>query len=353
MKRLLLLPAIAGLTLMASCTKEAEPAEITAELRIDINEGRLTKSTEITTEEEDKTVNSVDVFVFKESGSLDVYGHFTSSAGISLNATVGTRSVAVVVNAHDFNISGITTMTALENAVSCLVAEDLRDFTMFGVNSSVPVASNGGSATVSVSRLVSRVTLANLTVDFSDTPLAGKTITDVSTYIKNVPSAKTMDNRDCSETSYISGLSYAGTVEMTGLLKDGIGNVADGASHGTDHNFFSYERSSVSDMSGAGCVRLVIRGSIDGEVYYWSVPVNTVKGGYKAANGHYGVKANHTYAYNVTIKNKGVPGEGYDDPQDPDADGPFPDDQDLEYGNLTVSLNIAPWTHINVENVEF
>ena len=214
---------------------------------------------------------------------------------------------------------------------------------MVGSKSATLSSSAPTTVNVTVNRLIARVSLNSLKADFAGMTYAGKPITNVSVYLAYLPDSKTFANTDPAGQNIISGATYSETTAITGMIADAVSGSITSSVNTTAHHFYTYERSAVSNLTGQDCVRLVVKGDLDtdnngvGETYYWSIPVNTEKGGYKAANGHYGVKANYTYAYDVTITRAGA-GNDY---------------QDLEYATMTAAVTIADWTNITTETIQF
>ena len=149
------------------------------------------------------------------------------------------------------------------------------------------------SMTVSVRRLVSRIDLRGLRVDFSASPhLAAKTFTLRSVYVTNVYRTTRYGNpyavADLSTTRsawYNTGgwhRGEAGVSEMDALLGDiGINRVVSPSSPYTvTHSFYAFPnptpRSQDVQTMGAWtrrCTRLVIEASIDDDVVYYAIAV--------------------------------------------------------------------------------
>ena len=158
---------------------------------------------------------------------------------------------------------------------------------------------------------------------------------------------------------YTSGLYPANQVEFE--VYDYVGSVASGAPAITGHDFFCYHRETATCLTGKNVIRLCIQGTIDGQKYYWSLPVNNGSVWTAAAfpggtGSHYGVKRNHSYEYDITITRAGVPDDGGDpNPEDPgdNGDDGQEDDEDLTTSDLTFTLNVLPFIEVPEQTITF
>ena len=167
MKKTFSILALAA-AVLCSCDKNAdcvpcqkaeenqEPATLSVSLGFDDPQTRAVTAY-TTAQDYEKAVNSVQILVFDASGKINIYKDAgTAVSDIKLSTTAGQKTVWAVVNGPD--LSAVATLSALQAK-----AVDLSDnnttktvgFVMAG-STSCTVSATGGTAAVTVSRLVSR-----------------------------------------------------------------------------------------------------------------------------------------------------------------------------------------------------
>lgn len=226
---------------------------------------------------------------------------------------------------------------------------------MIGENNLV-ISSTTNNVAIAVTRLVSKISVNSLKFELTGA-LEGKTVSNVAMYIKNYPS--TMTYKGTPGTSYTSGLYPLN--QDTFEVYDYLGNVISGSDVIQNHHFFCYERTTQVSTSGKNTIRLCIKGDINGQTYYWSIPVNNGSTWDTSAfagvyDKHYGVKRNHSYSYDITITRPGIPDDGSEpDPNDPDDndDDDLEDDGDLTTQNLTFTLSVKDFVVVEGQSVSF
>lgn len=302
---------------------------------------------------DDDAINTAYVFAF-DGNRLDGSAQVSSSSG-SITVTEGTRRFIAVVNPNsEFTFTNITTPASLTSLVSNLSQESLADMVMIGENT-VSVTGSTTNVSIAVVRLVSRISVNSLKFELTGA-LAGKTVSNVAVYLKNYPA--TMTYAGVPGTSYTSGLYLANRSSFE--VHDDLGNIVSGSAAISGHHFFCYERTSASSVTGKNAVRLCVKGDINGQTYYWSIPVNNGStwsaSAFQSGDSHYGVKRNHAYAYDITITRAGVPDDGSDpDPNDPDdnEDDDLEDDEDLTSESLTFTLTVTDFIPVGEQYVTF
>ena len=352
MKRFALLFSLAlGLGLV-SCSKEQikQSADGDGEVTVNFSLGYATKAIGGISE---NAVNTAYVFAF-DGNRLDGSVFVNSTTG-SIRVTPGTRRFIAVVNPNsEFSFSGVTTPASVMNLVSTLSAEGLADMVMIG-DKTETITSSTDAVSIDVTRLVSKISLNSLKFNMTGA-MAGKTVSGVMVYIKNYPTTQTYAGT--SGTTYTSGLYNDN--QNTFEVCDPLGNITDGGAAITGHSFFCYHRETASSTTGKNAIRLCITGIIDGQKYFWSIPVNNGTTwnsmAFQTGDSHYGVRRNHSYEYDITITRPGIPDDGNDpDPYDPDDNGDddLEDDEDPTDESLTFTLNILPFVEVSQQTVIF
>lgn len=330
--------AISGLS---SCSKEEGPAGgvsgSEACVKLTVTGETLTKASGSGhgSQDDDNTVNTLDVFLYNAAGELERYVHTDGTASCSFNATVGRKSLYVLVNNHDVTLSpdNLQTLAKFKALKTSVKKEALKSFTMIGSKDVTLAASN--SISVPVHRLCARIRVTSLKTDFSGTPYAGATLNTVKIYVLNAhasnliwngadPSAPTVLNDKAYSTACNTGVS------MDGILQSTYTQLTDGTARTTVLYFYPYANTLEAETGSARFTRLTVEGTlkIGSKSYgkhYWSVNVNREGFGY--VSGTKGVEANHSYTMDIVIRSIGSPS--------PDI---IPEDYSVD-----VDMRVDPW----------
>lgn len=341
MKKQLFMLAFAGMAILSACNEETmlNEKEHIAYASVTLSNETNAKSTITTTEAQDSTFIYADVFVFNSEGNLDGYKHMTSKSE-AIQATAGEKTIYAVVNAHNLVVNSIQNETQFNNTIALLQDENSENFTLVGSTQATLSTEAPTPVIMAVSRLVAKIELQSLTVNFAGTPLAGKSLSNVEIYLTNVPNQM---NFSGTSSGSVNGSTWDadGNLTMANIIADDVHNViADGSQAPSSHYFFPYQKYSVNELSGSDCIRLIIKAGLDAdgdnisEIYYWSIPINCAgKGGKNTESAdHYGVKSNYRYIYDVVITRQGI-----------SADEEDPENSDIEYAMASGSLTIVPW----------
>ncbi len=350
-KKLFFLP-LAAAAMSISCNSIEEPASNVQQdspVVVNFSLGTATKATDGI---DDEAVNTAYVYAF-DGERLDGSAAVTGKTG-SINVTKGSRSFIAVVNPNsEFNFTGVSSPDDVMSLVSNLDSEGLADMVMTGSCTETVTASTS-SITIPVTRLVSKISVKSLKFDLAGA-LEGKSVSDVAIYIKNYPTTESYSGVE--GTNYTSGLYAANQNSFE--VYDLIGTMADGA-EATGHQFFCYPRKTTLCISGSKVVRLCVKGTIDGQKYYWSLPVNNGPTwnamAFTSGDEHFGVMRNHSYEYSITITRAGVPDDGSTpDPSEPDDNGKddLEDDKDLFTSDISFTLNVLPFVEVAEQEISF
>ncbi len=352
MKRKLFLLPIAAAALLFSCNAIEEPASESGDGKAVVVNFSLGTATRATSGISDDAVNTAYVFAF-DGDRLDGSASATGKSG-SISVTPGSRTFIAVVNPNsEFSFTGVSSPDDVMSLVSSLESEGLADMVMVG-SSTAAITASTTSVTIPVTRLVSKISVNSLKFDLTGA-LEGKSVSDVAIYVKNYPTTESYSGVE--GTAYTSGL-YAAR-QSTFEVYDQIGTMADGAAV-TGHHFFCYPRKTTLNVSGSKAIRLCVTGTIDGQKYYWSLPVNNGTFwdslAFTTGDEHFGVMRNHSYEYSITITRAGVPDDGSSpDPTRPEDQGKddLEDDEDLSTSELTFTLNVIPFVEVAEQEISF
>ena len=132
----------------------------------------------------ESAVNSLQIFVFRTDGTLEVYGSAEGSE-LSLECTSGEREFVAIANAGD--LSGIKTKAELESESSALSENRAGNLVMSGSAVRTVGQSGDGAAVqvpITVRRLVAKVSVAGIS-NRMDSP-AYQSIEVKAVYLSNV-----------------------------------------------------------------------------------------------------------------------------------------------------------------------
>ena len=343
MKKTFSILALAA-AVLCSCDKNAdcvpcqkaeenqEPATLSVSLGFDDPQTRAVTAY-TTAQDYEKAVNSVQILVFDASGKINMYKDAgTTVSDIQLSTTAGQKTVWAVVNGPD--LSTVATLSALQAKAVDLADNSLtktEGFVMAG-STSCTVSATGGTAAVTVSRLVSRVALQKVTNSLPSGYGALKI--DNVTLINVVGNQNLAGNASIAtwynkmgrkdggaQADIIDGSTNKASCPSLTFVAPAA-TVNNGAAHtpATPHLFYCYPNATSADANGwvssftARKTRLVVAATISGTKYYYPVTINTPE-------------RNKAYTVELTIT-----GLGSTDP-----------DQPVSKGAITASVTVQGW----------
>ena len=329
---------------LCSCDKNAdcvpcEDQQETGTLAVSLlfDEGAQTKAvTSFTTSQTyEKQVNKVQIFVFDESGKINIYKDAgTTQSNIPISTTTGKKTIWAVVNGPD--LSEVASLAELEDTAIDLAANSTTAATGFVMagSTSCTVSATAATANISVSRLVARVALQKVTNQLPD-GYGALTIDNV--VLTNVAGNQNIAGDATPATWYNKMGRKDGATESSQII-DGDTNkascealtfksVKQEVAHGSNLNittpylFYSFPNSNTAGSTGwvnpftARASRLVVTATIDGVKYYYPVTLSKK------------LERNKAYTVEITIT-----GLGSTDPDKP-----------IEKGGLTAAITVLDW----------
>lgn len=344
MKKTFSILALAA-AVLCSCDKNAdcvpcqkaeenqEPATLSVSLGFDDEPQTRAVTAYTTVQDYEQAVNSVQILVFDASGKINMYKDAgTAVSDIQLSTTAGQKTVWAVVNGPD--LSAVASLSALQTKAVDLADNSLtktEGFVMAG-STSCTVSATGGTAAVTVSRLVSRVALQKVTNSLPSGYGALKI--DNVTLINVVGNQNLAGNASIStwynkmgrkdggaQADIIDGSTNKASCPSLTFVAPAA-TVNNGAAHtpATPHLFYCYPNATSADANGwvssftARKTRLVVAATISGTRYYYPVTINTPE-------------RNKAYTVELTIT-----GLGSTDP-----------DQPVSKGAITASVTVQEW----------
>ncbi len=290
---------------------------------VTLSVGISTPQTRTTGSVSEADINSLEVFVFDDSGELErsaymTYVNVTQTASVEMNCYTGTKEIVAIVNApKEIGSSAISKVGDLNDEVTRLDENSMGDFFMYG--STQTDVSKSGSVEITVNRRVARFVLNTVTNNIPSSSSAKNLVLSSVYLINAVGDAKYDGTETYAPKVWYNKSEYdGGSGGAYGFLYDGIsgGSLASGSSYSTKHYFYCYPnltkgRSGTTNRP----TRLVVEATLDGEVWYYPVAVENVE-------------SNYSYEVDLTIS-----GTGLDAP-----------DSDAQIVNFTIKVDVADWT---------
>ena len=236
--------ALAALTFCSCDREKAVPDGKPVEVNVTIlGTGPSTRATAVTYADESK-VNNLQVYVFND-GKLEDYRNAGEAMTAQLTATSGKRTVWALVNAPAMD--DVTTENALKAKVSLLADNATDGFVMSGSVSQE--LKDGGTVSVTVRRIVSRVSVKKISTAFQYA-LASESVTIDGIYLVNVAA----DNNYAAAGTPSTWVNKLGHQDSTfdKYLYDKVGATASNSkTYETEHVFYPYPNPTENDTYDA------------------------------------------------------------------------------------------------------
>ena len=254
----------------------------------------------------------LDVFVFRDGAvkSLDSYSRVSPQGSTAdVVSGRGDRIVAMISGAH-LKADQIASVRCYEDLESLYVSlEDESSGTPVMSGETVIFAGDPGPWNIVLEPLLSKVEVLGLSVKLKGA-YAGKSLDNVRAYLTNVNGSCQPLRRD--------GFRPVEIVNAGRLRESDIGRLSnpqmlfqipkvsrqmEGETTYETFNLYCYPNDVAEESSGSPFTRLVIQGDIDGQTYYYPLPINRQGFGYAA--GREGICRNVNYVMNIHITGPG------------------------------------------------
>ena len=312
MKRQFLLTAAFAALALVSCNREPAPADNRpVQVTVSVRGAAETRVASPSASNESK-VNSLQLLVFN-GNQLEDYVDAGSATSITLTATSGVRTIWALVNAPA--AGSVQTIGQLLETVSNLSDNAPDSFVMTGSESCN--LQDNANVTVTVRRLVSKVSVKKISTDFQHS-LAAETLTLDAIYLINVAGNGDYEGLG-TPTLWLNKLQYKSS-DHNALLRDTVGaTVKNGTPYLTGHAFYPYpnpvETESFASTWSARHTMLVVEVTLQGKKGYYPLELPVLE-------------RNKTYIINELIL-KHRPG-----------DVPY---KPIETGDAAVNLSVRDW----------
>lgn len=270
------------------CQEDFQSKTVSVDISVPVS--LMTKVTDLSDE---ARINTLQVFLFRENGVLEACKS-VAAANVSFDCSVGTKDIAAVVNAPEIN--GVKTYQELKETVSGLKDNSAGAFVMYGAKR-MEISEASSSVSVDVSRLVSRVSITQITNSFELEQYHQSKFEIKRIYLVNVAGNKEYDGTSEATFWYNNG-KLDEKAEALHLISTGnLENVELGhnAVYKTAHYFYCYPNSATDENAQSmrqSPTRLVVEMAIDGVVYYYPVTIPDID-------------SNHSYNVKLNIKRLG------------------------------------------------
>ena len=254
----------------------------------------------------------LDIFVFRDGAvkSLDSYSKlYSDGSQASVVSGRGDRIVAMIGGAR-LKADQIASVRCYEDLESLYVSlEDEVDDSPVLSGETVICAGKQGHWNIVLEPLMSMVEVLGLSVKLKG-EYAGKSLDNVQAYLTNVNGSCQPLRRDGFRPTEIinngrlrdSDLERMSSPQLV-RLGPKVSRQMGGETTYETFNLYCYPNDVVEESSGSPFTRLVIQGDIDGQTYYYPVPVNRPGFGY--SSGKAGICRNVKYVMNIHITGPG------------------------------------------------
>ncbi len=233
--------------------------------------------------DEEKAVSNYQVLVYDMSSRmLEAYATpDPSSVSVSIQCTTGPKEVVVLANAPD--VSGIVSYDAFLKTRSGLADNGLGRLVMEG-NASPNLTASGGTVTVDIRRIVAKVVLDAVTVDFETDAYDEMDFVLKRVYLTNVAGDKSYLSKTADPSQWYNKIVCSQTPEIDALVYEDITdvNLKDTKRYMQGHHFYCYPNPHVNDTFSSDQwtprpTRLVVEAMLGNVLYYYPVSLPELK----------------------------------------------------------------------------
>lgn len=279
MKRKIFVAAMAAVTLIACERNEVDvpaPAEgETVMLEVKVNSGMTKVSGE--GGDEEKAVSDYQVLVYDMSSrSLESYETPAASADeVEIRCRLGLKEIVVLANAPD--VSDVISYDDFLKKRSSLEDNAVGKLVMEG-HTSLDLGASGGSVTVDLRRLASKVILDGITVDFEQDAYDDMDFILKRVYLTNVAGDMTYMAETADPAQWYNKIVQKSDAKVDGMILDSFDgiNMKGRAGYSSPHHFYCYPNPYQEDSFSATQwsprpTRLVVEAELGETTYYYPV----------------------------------------------------------------------------------
>ena len=274
-----------GLLLFAGCRGTVgDPSE-----KVDIAFSILGADTRTTVTTGERSVDRWTLMLYRDGKLVDI-GTSGSNSPIQCSLEAGSYSAYAIANPPpSFRPETYSSFAKFSKAESDLRDNSLSQLVMFG-NRTISVSSqNDRPQTIGVDRLVAKVGIRKISIDFTDPVLQAKTFRLKAIYLTNcygkthLKSDENASEMDSDASCWYNRMGFHSDAGVDALLADqGIDIlITSSAPHVQEHHFYCYPNQTEQDSrSGSWSVRhtrLVLEADISGKTYFYPIILPTMQ----------------------------------------------------------------------------
>lgn len=296
--------------------------QATSKLTVNVSCDIDSKAAGINAEDNEKKINSVQVFVFSSDGKLEAEAYGTAPT-LQMVTTKGDKTVKVLVN-HE-RLTSVAMLSDWTNYVADLEVNKTNSFLMTG-QETITVKDNTVNLSTVVTRQVTKVVIKKITNNMTLSQYQSNPVKVVGIYLINVVGHRPLQawkdptrwlnkgGRDSAENSLYAEFPASKTLSY-------------GSTDSSEHYFYCLPNPTSTDNQSetwsARHTRLVVEAQIDGKTYYYPITLPVLN-------------PNHIYTINeLTITRPGT--------DSPDLTAPL--------SSMTFDLQVKPWSNQTVSDV--
>lgn len=232
---------------------------------------------------EENSVSGYQVLIYDMSSrTLEAYQKPDPSAvSVSLRCTTGPKEVIVLANAPD--VSRIVSYDAFIKTRSSLADNSLGRLVMEG-HASPDLTASGGSITVDIRRIVSKVVLDGINIDFEQDAYDEMDFILKKAYLTNVAADKTYLAEVPDPTRWYNQIVRTSVPEADEMIYEALGdvNLKGTRKYTARHHFYCYPNSCTADTFSPEVwsprpTRLVIEAVLGSVLYYYPISLPELK----------------------------------------------------------------------------
>lgn len=272
-------------SVLVSCEKGKHDVEENVRETVSLEVKLLSDDTKAPGEggNEEKAISDYQVLVFDmTSRMLEAYDRPDASlTSISVQCTTGPKEVVVLANAPD--VSGILSYDTFLKTKSKLEDNALGRLVMEG-HASPNLTSSGGTVTVDVRRIVSKVILSAVTVDFELDAYDKMDFVIRKAYLTNVAGDKSYLSENADPTLWYNKDIRTSVPSIDPLVYEELGdvNIRDTKKYSPKHHFYCYPNPFETDTFSADPwterpTRLVLETTLGNVPYYYPISLPVLK----------------------------------------------------------------------------
>lgn len=284
MKRKIFCAALLALVLV-SCEKKNLPASEQVKETVPLEIVLASEETKAAGEggNEERSVSDYQVLVYDMSSRmLEAYATpDPAAASVSIQCTTGPKEVVVLANAPD--VRGITSYDTFLKTKSKLADNSIGDLVMEG-HASPNLTAAGGTVNVDIRRIVSKVVLDGITVDFELDAYDNMDFVLNKVYLTNVAGDKSYLAENADPTSWYNQMVRTSAPEVDAMVYEDLGNlnIKPTREYKEQHHLYCYPNPHTTDTFAPDVwsprpTRLVVEATLGNVQYYYPVSLPELK----------------------------------------------------------------------------